>query len=64
MRLISFFKGKSYMDWGIQCLTSSGALFPSCSGEELVLLEEAIWKQGMIAQEVRNFVIRLAGPVF
>lgn len=51
------------MDWGIQCLTSSGALFPSCSGEELVLLEEAIWKQGMIAQEVRDFVIRLAGPV-
>ena len=28
------------------------------------LLEEAAWKQGMIGQEVRHFLIRLSGPIF
>ena len=36
------------MDWGVQCLTSSGALSLRDLGQERIYrtLEEATWKQG------------------
>lgn len=53
---------------GVQNFTSSGRLFPGDFGRKLVLqknsLGEAAWKQGMIGQEVRHFLVRLSGPIF
>ena len=53
------------MDWGLQCLTNSGALFPKDFGQKRVL--QSVRRSNVGAGQDwlggGDFLMRLAGPV-
>lgn len=63
---MSFIQGKIIHGFGEYSTSQAVGRFPRDLGQESVYksLEQATWKQGLIGQEVWDFLIRLVGPIF